>query len=80
MYHGERLIEIVLYIVSGDSQDNEIQQVGMYILKSLTYKTKGDLKRHLTLGELGIIEKMLIMIKERLKSSKLLKHLTYLLV
>ena len=67
----ERLVEILLYIVSAHNEvaaSNFVQRAGICLLNSLACQVEG--RRKLLVGDLGAMEKMLGIIQERLRSSK----------
>lgn len=66
LFDYERLVRILLHCVSEhtDEQNNFIQRAGIFLLNSLACQVDGQQKR--LVGRLGAIEKMLLIIAEKL--------------
>lgn len=64
IFEYERLVDILLYIVSQDDRDEFVQQVSIYLLNSLACQVDGDQKR--LVGDRGAIQIMLQLIENRL--------------
>ena len=77
IFDYERLIEILLYIVSTHNKAADgngfVQRAGICLLNSLACQVEG--RRKLLVGDLGAMEKMLGIIQDRLRSSMLLRYL-----
>ena len=69
------MVEVLLYIVSAHNEvaGNFVQRAGICLLNSLACQVEG--RRKLLVGDLGAMEKMLGIIQERIRSSKLLRHM-----
>ncbi|CAG9864354.1 unnamed protein product [Phyllotreta striolata] len=65
LFDYERLVKILLYSVHGMAQLSFVQRIGIYLLNSLACQVDGHQK--VKLGELGAINKMIWLIKERLE-------------
>lgn len=63
LFDYERLVNILLHSVHG-WVESFVQRIGIYLLNSLACQVDGQQK--MKLGELGVIEKMIWLIKERL--------------
>lgn len=68
IFDYERLVEILLYIVSAHNEvaGNFVQRAGICLLNSLACQVEG--RRKLLVGDLGAMEKMLGIIQERIRS------------
>ncbi|CAH1179540.1 unnamed protein product [Phaedon cochleariae] len=64
LFDYERLVNILLHSVDGMAQESFVQRIGIYLLNSLACQVDGDQK--VKLGELGAIEKMIWLIRDRL--------------
>ena len=75
IFDYERLVEILLYIVSAHNEaaGNFVQRAGICLLNSLACQVEG--RRKLLVGDLGAMEKMLGIIQERLRSSMLWRNI-----
>ncbi|XP_074038532.1 protein zer-1 homolog isoform X2 [Leptinotarsa decemlineata] len=65
LFDYERLVNILLHSVDGMAQESFVQRIGIYLLNSLACQVDGTQK--VKLGELGAIDKMIWLIKERLE-------------
>jgi len=70
IFDYERLVRILLYIVSEHSAEEHafVQRAGIYLLNSLACQVDGQQK--LLVGNLGAMERMLALIRERVQSGK----------
>ena len=72
IFDYERLVKILLYIVSEHAADNEsndtsfVQRAGIYLLNSLACQVNSQQK--LLVGNLGAMERMLALIRERVQA------------
>lgn len=66
LFDYERLVNILLHSVHG-MVESFVQRIGIYLLNSLACQVDGQQK--VKLGELGVIDKMIWLIKERLDQS-----------
>jgi len=68
LFDYERLVKILLHIVAEHTaeENNFIQRVGIFLLNSLACQVEGEQKK--LVGGLGAIEKMLFIIREKLKA------------
>lgn len=64
LFEYERLVKMLLHIVSEMEQEGFVQRIGIYLLNSLACQVDGSQKQ--LLGDLGAISKMLEIIKDRL--------------
>lgn len=64
IFEYPRLVNILLLIVTND-EDDFIQRLGIYLLNSLACQVDGQQK--MLVGDLGAIDKMLALIKNRLE-------------
>ncbi|KAG5869508.1 hypothetical protein JTB14_008059 [Gonioctena quinquepunctata] len=65
LFDYERLVNILLHSVDGMAQESFVQRIGIYLLNSLACQVDGSQK--VKLGELGAIDKMIWLIKDRLE-------------
>lgn len=65
LFDYERLVNILLYSVYGMAQESFVQRIGIYLLNSLACQVDGQQK--VKLGELGAINRMIWLIKDRLE-------------
>lgn len=66
LFDYERLVDILLYIVSQYDQDEFVQRIGIYLLNSLACQVDGGQKR--LVGDKGAIKIMLQLINGRLRT------------
>uniref|UniRef100_A0A1E1XI19 Protein zer-1 homolog n=1 Tax=Amblyomma aureolatum TaxID=187763 RepID=A0A1E1XI19_9ACAR len=66
LFDYERLVDMLLYIVSQDDQDEFVQRIGIYLLNSLACQVDGCQKR--LVGDKGAITIMLQLIDGRLRT------------
>lgn len=64
VFDFERLVIILLHSVQGMAQESFVQRIGIYLLNSLACQV--DAIQKIKLGELGVINKMLGLIDDRL--------------
>ncbi|XP_067009020.1 protein zer-1 homolog isoform X2 [Anabrus simplex] len=64
LFDYERLVHILLHIVSEMEQEGFVQRIGIYLLNSLACQVDGFQKQ--LLGDLGAISRMLSLIEDRL--------------
>ncbi|XP_044731573.1 protein zer-1 homolog [Chrysoperla carnea] len=64
LFEYERLVQILLHSVSEMQQESFVQRIGIYLLNTLACQVGGRQKQRL--GDLGVINKMLNIIEERL--------------
>lgn len=64
LFDYERLVHILLHIVSEMEQEGFVQRIGIYLLNSLACQVDGFQKQ--LLGDLGAINRMLALIEDRL--------------
>ncbi|XP_037933697.1 protein zer-1 homolog isoform X2 [Teleopsis dalmanni] len=64
LFEYERLIKILLYGVSKTEQEGFVQRIAIYLLNTLACQVDG--RQKLFLGELGVVNVMLTLIKDRL--------------
>ena len=74
IFDYQRLVEILLYAVSMYGNDNTgnnnwVQRAGICLLNQLACQVEG--RRKLLVGDLGAMEKMLGIIRDKLSASKL---------
>lgn len=67
LFDYERLVDVLLYIVSQEEQDEFVQRIGIYLLNSLACQVDGHQK--LLVGDKGAIRIMLQLIEGRLRTS-----------
>lgn len=67
LFDYERLVDMLLYIVSQEEQDEFVQRIGIYLLNSLACQVDGNQKR--LVGDKGAIGIMLQLIEGRLRAS-----------
>lgn len=67
LFDYERLVDVLLYIVSQEDQDEFVQRIGIYLLNSLACQVDGHQK--LLVGDKGAIRIMLQLIEGRLRTS-----------
>lgn len=65
LFDYERLVHILLYVVTEMEQESFVQRIGIYLLNSLACQVDGSQKQ--LLGDLGAISKMLSIITDRLE-------------
>ena len=72
IFDYERLVQILLYIVAAhnDVDSNFVQRAGICLLNSLACQVDG--RQKLLVGDLGAMEKMLGIIQEKLRASKII--------
>lgn len=68
LFEYERLVPMLLHIVSDMEQEGFVQRIGIYLLNSLACQVDGTQKK--LLGELGAIDKMLALINDRLRRAR----------
>nr|CAD7454216.1 unnamed protein product [Timema tahoe] len=64
LFDYERLVHLLLHIVSEMEQESFVQRIGIYLLNSLACQVDGSQKK--LLGDLGAINRMLGLIEDRL--------------
>ncbi|XP_061389099.1 protein zer-1 homolog [Musca vetustissima] len=69
LFEYERLIKILLHGVSKTEQEGFVQRIAIYLLNTLACQVDG--RQKLFLGELGVVNTMLSLIKDRLTRSVL---------
>ncbi|EDW30096.1 GL22586 [Drosophila persimilis] len=67
LFEYERLIKILLHGVSETEQEGFVQRIAIYLLNTLACQVDG--RQKLFLGELGVVNTMLTLIKDRLTRS-----------
>ncbi|XP_059218203.1 protein zer-1 homolog isoform X1 [Stomoxys calcitrans] len=67
LFEYERLIKILLHGVSKTEQEGFVQRIAIYLLNTLACQVDG--RQKLFLGELGVVNTMLSLIKDRLTRS-----------
>ncbi|XP_065343212.1 protein zer-1 homolog [Cloeon dipterum] len=65
LFEYQRLVEILLHIVSDMEQEGFVQRIGIYLLNSLACQVDGTQKQ--LLGDMGAMDKMLRIIEDRLQ-------------
>ncbi|XP_014244618.1 protein zer-1 homolog [Cimex lectularius] len=63
LFEYKRLVSILLHIVSEMEQEGFVQRIGIYLLNSLACQVEGSQKQ--LLGDLGAINRMLVIINNR---------------
>ncbi|GAB6018536.1 hypothetical protein CHUAL_000232 [Chamberlinius hualienensis] len=65
MFEYKRLVEIVLYIVSVEDQDDFVQRIGIFLLNGLACQVDNEQKQ--MVGQMGIVQIMLKLINWKLE-------------
>uniref|UniRef100_A0A1B6E2J9 Protein zer-1 homolog n=1 Tax=Clastoptera arizonana TaxID=38151 RepID=A0A1B6E2J9_9HEMI len=65
LFEYERLVLMLLHVVSEMEQEGFVQRIGIYLLNSLACQVEGSQKQ--LLGDLGAIQRMLSLIEDRLE-------------
>ncbi|XP_059470108.1 protein zer-1 homolog [Neocloeon triangulifer] len=65
LFEYQRLVEILLHIVSDMEQEGFVQRIGIYLLNSLACQVDGTQKQ--LLGDMGAMDRMLKIIEDRLQ-------------